>query len=85
MVSMRAYFDGYAVIPKEPLDLPRGSEVIVHVESPDVGSNANGESALDWILANPIEQDDVPHDLAEQHDHYLYGTPKKGKEGRIAG
>lgn len=22
-------------------------------------------------------EDDLPTDLAEQHDHYLYGTPKK--------
>ncbi len=22
-------------------------------------------------------EDDLPSDLAEQHDHYLYGTPKK--------
>lgn len=79
MVSIKAYFDGNALIPKEPLDLPRGSEVIVHVESPSVAPNANGKSALDWILANPIEHDDLPQDLAEQHDHYLYGTPKKGK------
>jgi len=27
-------------------------------------------------LAYAIE-DDLPSDLAEQHDHYLYGTPKK--------
>jgi hypothetical protein len=26
----------------------------------------------------PEERDRVPHDGAENHDHYLYGTPRKG-------
>jgi len=28
-------------------------------------------------LAAYAIEDDLPTDLAEQHDHYLYGTPKK--------
>jgi hypothetical protein len=32
---------------------------------------------LDWIVANRITSDDLPTDLSYQHDHYLYGTPKK--------
>jgi hypothetical protein len=37
-----------------------------------------GESAttLSTLSAYAIE-DDLPSDLAEQHDHYLYGIPKK--------
>jgi hypothetical protein len=38
-----------------------------------------------WELADEVlgpvpaeEQDRVPHDGAENHDHYLYGAPKKG-------
>jgi len=37
-----------------------------------------GKSAttLSTLSAYAIE-DDLPSDLAEQHDHYLYGIPKK--------
>lgn len=28
-------------------------------------------------LAEFSIEDDLPADLADQHDHYLYGTPKK--------
>ena len=28
-------------------------------------------------LAKCAIEDDLPVDLAKQHDHYLYGTPKK--------
>ena len=31
---------------------------------------------LSQLAAYTIE-DDLPSDLAEQHDHYLYGVPKK--------
>lgn len=38
--------------------------------------------ALSELFAQIREQDaegwdDLPSDLAEQHDHYIYGTPKK--------
>jgi len=33
-------------------------------------------TTLTTLSAYAIE-DDLPSDLAEQHDHYLYGTPKK--------
>lgn len=39
-------------------------------------------SLTDRILARaqkipPEERDQFPHDLADQHDHYIYGRPKK--------
>jgi hypothetical protein len=36
-----------------------------------------GGSGLAWIAANSIESDALPTDLADEHDHYLYGRPKK--------
>ncbi len=34
-------------------------------------------SSLLSDLAECAIEDDLPVDLAKQHDHYLYGTPKK--------
>jgi hypothetical protein len=31
------------------------------------------ESALTWIAANAVDSDALPSDLADRHDHYLYG------------
>ena len=32
---------------------------------------------LSEVAIHAIEDDDLPADLAEQHDHYLYGVSKK--------
>jgi hypothetical protein len=32
---------------------------------------------LSEVAVHAIEDDDLPADLAEQHDHYLYGVSKK--------
>ena len=39
-------------------------------------------SALSWIAANATDSDALPTDLADQHDHYLYGRPKKDRRAR---
>ena len=37
-----------------------------------MGARATGdESALAWLAANAIEDDALPADLADRHDHYL--------------
>jgi hypothetical protein len=39
-------------------------------------TNRKPATLLSEVAAYAIE-DDLPTDLAEQHDHYLYGVPKK--------
>jgi hypothetical protein len=39
------------------------------------------ESALAWIAANAVDSEALPTDLADQHDHYLYGRPRKDTRG----
>ena len=36
---------------------------------------------LTWLAANAIESDTLPADLAERHDHYLYGSPRRTTNG----
>ncbi|SPF53993.1 conserved hypothetical protein [Candidatus Sulfopaludibacter sp. SbA4] len=75
-MTVNAHFDGRAIIPDEPLDLPPNQALIVHIEP--VGTRGTAEdSALAWLAANAVENDDLPADLADQHDHYLYGCPRK--------
>ena len=77
-MRVNAHFDGKAIIPDEPLDLPPNQALIVQIES--VGSREIAdESALAWLAANAVENDALPADLADRHDHYLYGSPAKDK------
>ena len=38
---------------------------------------SDSESADAWIDDHAIDDPTLPKDGARQHDHYLYGTPKK--------
>ena len=46
--------------------------------TPDPSRKPIWERILERTAAIPDEEwDKLPTDLAEQHDHYLYGTPKR--------
>lgn len=73
-LTIKARFDGKVFIPDEPVNLPAGSEIEISIAAP------NGASTLAGLVeigkAYP-DNPDSPTDLAAQHDHYLYGTPKQ--------
>jgi len=73
-MTVNAHFDGRAIIPDEPLDLPPNQALIVQIEPVGARETAD-ESALAWLGANAVENDALPTDLADRHDHYLYGRP----------
>ena len=73
MRTVNAHFDGKVIIPDEPLGLPRNQPLIVRIESVGRKHDAAEESVLSWLAANAVESDALPMDLADRHDHYLYG------------
>ena len=78
--AFRVTFDGQAFRPREPVDLPVDREYVVTVEGvarPGDGEpgDVDGDPALD--LSDLAVHTGIP-DLAHEHDHYLYGTPKRG-------
>jgi hypothetical protein len=75
-MTVHAHFDGKVLIPDEPLDLLPNQAVIVQIEPLEGDAE---QSALAWIAANAADSEALPEDLAEEHDHYLYGRPKKDK------
>jgi hypothetical protein len=75
-MTVRAHFDGRVIIPDEPVDLQPNQAVIVQIEPLEVDME---QSALAWIAANAVDSEALPTDLADQHDHYLYGRPKKDR------
>jgi hypothetical protein len=77
-MTVNAHFDGKAIIPDEPLDMPPNQALILQIERVGPRDPAE-ESALAWLAANAVENDPLPTDLADQHDHYLYGGPTKDR------
>ena len=77
-MTVNAHFDGKAIIPDEPLDLPLNQALIVQIER--VGAREPAEEpALVWLAANAVESDSLPTDLADRHDHYLYVGPPQDR------
>ena len=85
MTKLKAHFDGKVLIPDEPVDLPVGRdlEIQVHLpQTPEPGEPKHkpGMKPLEE-LADALEQTPPnpqwPRDGAAQHDHYLYGLPKR--------
>ncbi|MGD1073712.1 MAG: hypothetical protein ABSB15_26680 [Bryobacteraceae bacterium] len=80
MIDFNAHFDGKVIVPEQTVDLPRDRSFLVHVEAPR-GANpqvtGSPQSALQWLAENAVD-DELPVDHSAQHDHYLYGTPRRG-------
>jgi hypothetical protein len=77
MIAINAHYDGKVIVPDEPVDLIPNQALIVRIETKSLNEPPIPESALAWLVANASDSTDVPSDLSHQHDHYLYGVPKR--------
>ena len=57
----------------EPVQLPEGAEVHVNL----IENGEKRPTIWDKLLELAGTVEGLPPDMAENHDHYLYGTPKK--------
>ncbi len=71
-IIISAHYDGRVIVPDKPLSLPIGEKLQLRVES---ASTAAGQFAELGRFGADLEGS--PGDLAAEHDHYLYGTPKQ--------
>lgn len=85
MTVLKAHFDGKVLVPDEPVNLPVNCALEVHVR-PAVETSAaaknseTGKTPLEGLaelLSQYPSNPNAPTDGAAQHDHYLYGTPKR--------
>jgi hypothetical protein len=85
MVAIKGHFDGSVFVPDEPVDLPRGQAVVMHVVPTPVADAAavspNGDGDFWTVLQKLSGSVEAPADWSAEHDHYLYGTPKKSAKG----
>jgi predicted DNA-binding antitoxin AbrB/MazE fold protein len=80
--NLKAIYENGVLRLKEPLPLPEGAQVDITVTSQEDNSDrAQGMEDQSWdaltqLLADCAIDTGVT-DLAQQHDHYLYGIPKR--------
>jgi hypothetical protein len=74
---LKAHFDGKVLVPDEPVDLPVGCALEVRVAKLSRAPAKGGSLHRLLELAKRFPVTDGPLDGAEQHDHYLYDTPKR--------
>jgi len=58
---------------KLPVHVPNGTRVEITLPVLEPATEPAGK----WMLKYAGIADDLPADAASQHDHYLYGTPKR--------
>ena len=77
-MTYKGHIENGAVVFDEPVDLPEGARVRIDVCQTPLQSEQEYPSSLAETLA-PYTGKAVglPEDAAENHDHYLLGTPKK--------
>lgn len=80
---IRVHFGGKVFVPDEPVDLPVGPlslrvEQLGGVEPSASPNQPTLADFADWLEAQPEPEGWISRpDGAKQHDHYVYGVPKR--------
>ncbi len=76
--TISVIFDGQVLRPETPLDLEPNTRYLVTIQSDSTGDAGDGAGGDAWsVLERFAGTVDAPADWSEEHDHYLYGTPKR--------
>jgi len=78
MITFMAHSDGKALVPDDQVELPRGRKYRVTVDPMMEDDDGTGFPLLDMAVELSQQmKGNYPADLAKNHDHYLYGRPKR--------
>jgi hypothetical protein len=69
---IRGHFDGKFIVPDEPIQFPVGQPLVIGLSRVDEKPGRFAD-----LAGLAADLPDSPTDLSTQHDHYLYGTPKR--------
>ena len=72
--TLTAVFDGDVLRPDSPLNLEPNTRYVITIQSVDMP--VTQENAWD-VLEAMTGTVEAPSDWSSEHDHYLYGTPKR--------
>jgi predicted DNA-binding antitoxin AbrB/MazE fold protein len=80
-ITLSAIYENGVFHPTEPVALPDGSRVEITLRTHDAGASPTAEAAplagLAALATSQPVNPNLPTDLAAQHNHYLYGSPKR--------
>ena len=77
-MTLHGQVRGGVIVFDPPVMLPEGADVQVQViESPPEVQADEAKSLYERLKPFVGTAKGLPTDLAAQHDHYLYGTPKR--------
>lgn len=78
MTAIKVHFDGKVLVPDEPIELPVNEPLhaYVHPARPNPPAESSLKELAETMARFPSDPD-APTDRAAQHDHYLYGHPKR--------
>jgi len=75
-MAYRGHVRNNVIVLEGGVSLPEGSEVLVEPVQP--GPEDAGKEPLFERLADLVgSAEGLPEGLAENHDHYIHGTPKR--------
>ena len=78
---IHALYENGVFRPTEPVELPESCPVELVIRQEGAAtlqpSSTTPLARLAAIAAEHPENTELPRDLAAQHDHYLYGMPKR--------
>lgn len=77
--TLKVLFDGTVFRPSDPVDLEAGKKYTITIQLSPEGPDVVADPAFD--IASLAVDTHIP-DLAAEHDHYLYGSPKRDTHGR---
>ena len=76
--TLHAVFDGKVLKPVKPVDLKVGKHYVLTVESKQEVTDVEKDPAFN--LSSLAVKTNIS-DLSTEHDHHLYGMPRRGSDG----
>ena len=76
ITNVRVSYDGMVFRPEEKIELEPNTHYIIQIISQEAPSKNNNKNAWE-LLEEMAGTYEAPEDWSSEHDHYLYGTPKR--------
>lgn len=76
--TLYATYDGHTLLPEKEIDLCLNQRYLIHIEEKATEEKKQKKTVLQRLSERAMDME--ISDLAAQHDHYLYGTDKRGTE-----
>ncbi|KOR36552.1 MULTISPECIES: hypothetical protein [Planktothricoides] len=74
-------YDGSAFYPETHLNLEPNTRYTIQIISQEQQTEPTDKNAWD-LLEDMAGTYEAPEDWSSEHDHYLYGTPKRNSKNR---